>query len=72
MANLVLLKKIPVTCNAGELIFDSISSANDYLDCSKQTFRRLSFQLKDVYGNTINLHNAQVSFSLVFDTVRNK
>jgi hypothetical protein len=67
-----IIKKIPVTCNAGELIYDSIKSSIDYLDCSKQTLRTLSFQLKDVYGSVINLHNAQVSFSLIFDTMRDK
>jgi len=58
-----ILKKIPVIANPGELIFDKITSSSDYLDCSRQILRALQFQLKDVLGNVIDLHKANISFS---------
>ncbi len=65
-----ILKNIPVIANPGELIFDKITSSNEYLDCSRQTLRTLTFQLKDSFGNVIDLHKANISFSLVFDIIR--
>jgi hypothetical protein len=65
-----ILKKIPVIANPGELIYDKITSSSDYIDVSRQTLRLLNFQLKDSLGHIINLHGANVSFSLVFDIVR--
>ena len=56
--------------NTGELIFDKITSSSDYIDVSRQTLRALKFQLKDSFGNVINLHGANMSFSLVFDIIR--
>ncbi len=65
-----ILKKIPVIANPGELIFDRVTSSSDYIDVSRQTLRVLKFQLKDSLGNIINLHGGNMSFSLVFDIVR--
>jgi hypothetical protein len=65
-----ILKNIPVIANPGELIFDKITSSSDYIDVSRQTLRALKFQLKDSFGKVINLHGANMSFSLVFDIIR--
>ena len=65
-----ILKKIPVIANPGELSFDNITSASDDVDVSRQTLRALKFQLKDSLGNVIDLHEANISFSFVFDIVR--
>jgi len=65
-----ILKKIPVIANPGELIFDKITSSSDYIDVSRQSLRALKFQLKDSLGNVINLHGANMSFSLVFEIMR--
>ena len=65
-----ILKKIPAIANPGELIFDRVTSSSDYIDVSRQTLRVLKFQLKDSFGNIINLHGGNISFSLVFDIVR--
>ena len=40
------------------------------IDVSRQTLRVLKFQLKDSLGNVINLHGANMSFSLVFELMR--
>jgi len=65
-----ILKKIPVIANPGELIFDKVTSSSDYIDVSRQSLRTLKFQLKDSLGNVINLHGANMSFSLVFEIMR--
>ena len=46
-----IIKKIPVTANINEVIFDQVLVSNDFGNCSKQTIRTISFELKDVHGN---------------------
>jgi hypothetical protein len=65
-----IVKKIVATANPGELIYDKITSSSDYIDVSRQILRVLKFQLKDSLGNVINLHKANMSFSLVFEIMR--
>ena len=62
-----IIKKVPVTANFNEMIFDSTLVGNDYLDCSRQTLRTLEFRLTDVNGNEIPLHGSNWSMSLIFD-----
>ena len=66
MVNQQLLKKIPVSANKGEYIFDQVMTSNDFGDCSNQTFRTINFELKDSQGNDINLHGDNWSFSIIF------
>ncbi len=66
-----VIKKIPITAGHGEVIFDQTITGMDYLDCSHQTLSRISFQLKDVFGNIIDLHGNHISFSIVFSRVQN-
>jgi hypothetical protein len=61
-----IIKKVPVTANYNEMIFDQVVLGNDYLDCSRQTLSRLEFQLKDVFGNVVELNGNHWSFSIVF------
>ena len=61
-----IIKKIPVTSDYNQMIFDAVMVGNDFLDCSKQTWRRLEFQLKNAKGEFINLHGGHVSFSIIF------
>ena len=61
-----VIKKIPVSAGANEVVFNSIMVAQDYLDCSRQTLSRLEFSLEDVEGNTIDLNGVDWSFSLIF------
>ena len=49
------------------MISNNITSANDFLDCSRATWKTLEFHLVDVNSNYINLHGADVSFSLILD-----
>ena len=62
-----IIKKIPVTSNYGGMVFSSVTSGSDFLDCSKQTWKTLEFHLLDVNSNYINLHGSNVSFSIVLD-----
>ena len=62
-----IIKKIPVSSNTGEMIFNNITSANDFLECSRATWKTLEFHLVDVNSKYINLHGANVSFSLILD-----
>ena len=61
-----IVKKIPVPANSGDYIFDQVLTGNDFGDCSKQTLRTISFELKDVHGNNINFHGSNLSFSIIF------
>jgi hypothetical protein len=61
-----IVKKIPVSSDYGNMIFDGVVIGNDFGDCSKNTLRTLEFTLKDSRGNVINLHGSHVSFSIVF------
>ena len=61
-----IIKKIPVSAEFGYMVMDRSTSQHDYLDCGKTTLRTLEFELRDVKGRFIPLHNANISFSLVF------
>jgi hypothetical protein len=65
-----VVKKVPVTANYGEFIFDQNVVGIDYLDCSKQTLSRIGFRLCNIYGETINLHGMHWSFSIVFSRIQ--
>ena len=56
-----------MSADFGYVIFDELMQQNDYLDCSRQTLKTIDLLLRDVNNNTINLHGANLSFSIVFD-----
>ena len=62
-----IIKKVPVNANYNGMVFDNMSSSNDFLDCSKQTLRNIEFTIDNVHGQRINLHGQEVSFSIIFD-----
>ena len=62
-----IIKKIPVSSNYGDMIFNNVTASNDFLDCSNQTWRTLEFHLLDVNSNYLNLHGSNISFSLIMD-----
>ena len=68
--NMDILKKIPVTSTFGYLIVDSVVLNNDYIDCGRQLLSKLHFKIVDTYGNTVPLHGAHMSFSIVFSTIK--
>ena len=49
------------------MVFDGMSSSNDFLDCSKQTLKTIQFRVENSKGDLINLHNQEISFSIIFD-----
>ena len=61
-----IIKKVPVSADKGGMIFDQVMTGNDFGDCSKQTLRTISFELKDSRGNHINFHGNNLSFSIIF------
>jgi hypothetical protein len=61
-----IVKKVPVTSGYNEMIFDQVVLGSDFLDCGRQTLRRLEFKLNDVFGNVVNLNGNHWSFSIVF------
>jgi hypothetical protein len=62
-----ILKKVPVTADFNQMIFDNSLIGNDYLDCSRQTLRTIEFRLTDSAGHEIPFHGSFVSFSILFD-----
>lgn len=64
-----IIKKSPVSSSFGYQILDSVVSPHDKMDVSRQNIKALHFILKDVYGNVIDLHGSNYSFSLVFVTI---
>ena len=62
-----IIKKIPVNSNYNGMVFDGMSSSNDFLDCSKQTLKTIQFRVENSKGDLINLHNQEISFSIIFD-----
>ena len=61
-----IVKKVPVTANSGNYIFDQVMTGNDFGDCSKQTVRTINFELKDSSNNYIPMHGNNLSFSIIF------
>jgi hypothetical protein len=62
-----VVKKVPVTANYGYMIFDQYMAPNDVLDCSNQTLKTIEFHVRDGRGRYINLHNAHITFSIIFN-----
>ena len=48
---------------------DSVVAPHDKIDVSRQLIKALNFALKHVHGNVIDLHAANVSFSMIFVTI---
>ena len=65
-----VIKKVPVNVGNNEMIIDQITSSSDWLDVSRMTLKTIQFQIKNVKGQIIPLHNATVSLSIVFDKYR--
>ena len=65
-----IVLKFPVRANYNEMIYDDAVLGIDYLNCSRQSLSRLEFQLRDVFGNIINLHGNHWSFSIIFTKMK--
>ena len=64
-----IVKKVPVSSSFGYLILDSVVAPHDKIDVSRQLIKTLHFTLKNVHGDVIDLHSANVPFSLIFQTI---
>ena len=64
-----IIQKVPVSSSFGYLIMDSVVAPHDKIDVSRQLVKTLNSSLKHVHGNVIDLHAANVSFSMIFVTV---
>jgi hypothetical protein len=64
-----IIKKVPVSSGFGYQILDTVVAPHDKIDVSRQNIKTLHFSLKNVFGNTINLHGSNVSWSLIFVTM---
>ena len=49
------------------MVFDGMGSANDFIDCSKNTLKTIDFRVENSRGELINLHGQEISFSIIFD-----
>ena len=61
-----ILKKIPVSADYNQLIYDQTVLDMDYLNCSNQTLLLIDFKLEDHTGEVVNLHGNHVRFSIIF------
>lgn len=61
-----IIKKIPISANYNEVIYDQVVLFNDCNDVSGSTLKTLEFSFRDAHGNLINFHGCSVSFSLIF------
>ena len=63
-----IIRKICVTNGFGFLQVDSAVMESDYINVSSRIFKTIDFSLRDVYGNVIDLHGGEISFTLRFIT----
>ena len=64
-----IIKKIPINAGSGEMVTSFITSSTDFIPCNGITLKTIEIQLVDVDGNIINLHNNNMSFSILFDVM---
>ena len=57
---------MPMPADDGHANSDGVMPTNDYLGCPRQTLKTSDCLLRDVNNNTINLHGANLSFSIIF------
>ena len=61
-----IIKKIPITSNFNEMLFDGVRDGFDCIDLTRRSLNRIDFKLTDSFGNIINLNRNHFSFSIVF------
>jgi hypothetical protein len=61
-----IIKKVITSADFGYLIVDHMVSDHDFLGCSRMTLNTIDFQIRDVRGNLIPLHDSPVSFTIIF------
>jgi len=61
-----ILRRIDMTSPFGNMCFDKLSSPFEKIDCGGQTLNTIRVQLRDSYGNLVDIRGRSYSFSLVF------
>ena len=62
-----IINKTNMMFNVGGItVSTSPPLVNDWIDVSNRSLKRLRFRITDSRGKTVNLHNAPVSFTLLF------
>ena len=62
-----IIKKVNMMFNVGGItVSTSPPLVNDWIDVSNRSLKRMRFRITDARGKTVNLHNAPVSFTLLF------
>ena len=61
-----ILKKIPVSADYNQFIYDQTVLGMDYLDCSNQKVSLNDNKLNDHSGDVVNLHGGHVCISIIF------
>ena len=62
-----IIKKTNMMFNVGGItVSTSPPLVNDWIDVSNRSLKRLRYRITDSRGKTVNLHNAPVSFTLLF------
>ena len=64
--NSSIVKKINVTAPYLGFIQDNQINDFDYVDVSSKILRRCNFRFSDEFNKTVNFHNVECSFSLIF------
>ena len=61
-----IIKKIPVSADYNQFIYDQTVLGMDYLDCSNQKVSLNDNKLNDHSGDVVNLHGCHVCISIIF------
>ena len=62
-----IIKKVNMMFNVGGItVSTNAPLVNDWIDVSNRSLKRTRFRITDARGKTVNLHNAPVSFTLLF------
>ena len=62
-----IIKKVNMMFNVGGItVSTNAPLVNDWIDVSNRSLKRMRFRITDARGKTVNLHNAPVSFTLLF------
>lgn len=56
-----------ITCNgdSGATLYHNVTAKHDHIDVSREMWKVIDFKLMEAFGNTINLNNLNMSFTLV-------
>ena len=68
--NDVIVKKILVKANYGQVLFEGAEASFAYLDISRRALQPIDFKLQDSFGNVLDRRGKHWCFSLVFQMTK--